>query len=245
MKNVLIFGATSAIAQAVAKILAHRGSDLFLVARNEAKLAAIAQNLQVLGGPSPHCKSIDFSSTDQITNVIREAETTLGGLDVVLIAHGSLPDQQACEADPRQALEAMQANFLSTVAILTAAANELAKQQRGCIVVISSVAGDRGRQSNYVYGAAKGGLTVFVQGLRQRLAKSGVRVITVKPGFVDTPMTAHLPKNLLFAQPETIASGIIQAIEKNKDVVYLPFFWRFIMLVIRSIPERFFKKLKL
>ena len=245
MKSALIFGATSAIAQEVAKILARRGAKLFLVARDETKLSALAENLHVLSGRAPDFRAIDFSSTDQITAVIQQAKDRLGGLDMILIAHGSLPDQSVCENSPKEALEAMRVNLLSVVAILTVAANEMEQQRRGCIAVISSVAGDRGRQSNYVYGTAKGGLTVFLQGLRNRLTKSGVTVVTIKPGFVDTPMTAHLPKNFLFAQPATIASGIIKAVEHKKDVVYLPFLWRFIMLVIRLIPERIFKKLKL
>ena len=245
MKSALIFGATSAIAQEVAKILARQGAKLFLVARDEAKLSALAENLHVLTGHRPEFKEIDFSSIDQIAAVIQQARNRLGGLDMILVAHGTLPDQRICESDPEEALEAMRVNLLSIVAILTVAANEMEQQRRGCIAVISSVAGDRGRQSNYVYGAAKGGLTVFLQGLRNRLAKSGVTVVTIKPGFVDTPMTAHLPKNFLFAQPATIASGIVKGIEHRRDVVYVPFFWRFVMLMIRLIPERVFKKLKL
>jgi hypothetical protein len=245
MKSVLIFGATSAIAQEVAKILALRGARLLLVARDEGKLSALAENLQVLAGQRPDFKGIDFSSTDQIAAVIQQTRNRFGGLDLILVAHGSLPDQRICESNPEEALEAMRVNLLSFVAILSVAANEMEQQRRGCIAAISSVAGDRGRQSNYVYGAAKAGLTVFLQGLRNRLAKSGVTVVTIKPGFVDTPMTAHLPKNFLFAQPATIASGIVKAIEHKRDVVYLPFFWRFVMLVIRLIPERVFKKLKL
>jgi decaprenylphospho-beta-D-erythro-pentofuranosid-2-ulose 2-reductase len=245
MKSALIFGATSAIAQEVAGILGRQGVELFLVGRDETKLSALAENLHVLTGRRPDFKGIDFSSTHQIAGVIQQARNSLTGLDTILVAHGSLPDQRLCESNPEEALEAMRVNLLSAVAILSVAANEMEQQQRGCIVVISSVAGDRGRQSNYVYGAAKGGLTVFLQGLRNRLAKSGVTVVTIKPGFVDTPMTAHLPKNLLFAQPAAIAAGIIKAIEHKRDVVYLPFYWRFVMLMIRLIPEGLFKKLKL
>src|SRR5258706_4649735 len=163
MKSALIFGATSAIAQEVAKILAQQGAKLFLVARDEAKLLSIAENLHVLTGHKPDFKEIDFSSTDQIAVVIQQARNKMEGLDMILVAHGTLPDQRICESNPEEALEAMRVNLLSVVAILTVAANEMEQQRRGCIAVISSVAGDRGRQSNYVYGAAKGGLTVFLQ----------------------------------------------------------------------------------
>jgi len=245
MSNVMIFGATSAIAQEAAKIFAQRGDGLFLVGRDDVKLAALAENLKVLTGQKPDFKGIDFSSTAQITEVIQQATNGFSGLDVVLVAHGSLPDQRRCEENPDESLDAIRVNFLSFVTILTVCANVMEKQKRGCLAVISSVAGDRGRQSNYVYGSAKGGLTTFLQGLRNRLAKSGVSVVTIKPGFVDTPMTAHLPKNFLFAKPSAVAAGIVQAIDRGKDVVYLPFFWRYIMLLICLIPERFFKKLKL
>ena len=119
------------------------------------------------------------------------------------------------------------------------------ERKYGCIAVISSVAGDRGRQSNYIYGTAKGALTLFLQGLRNRLARSNVQVLTLKPGFVDTPMTAHLKKGLLFVSPETIAKGILRSIQKKKNEVYLPWFWYFIMKIIKTIPEFIFKRMKL
>jgi len=140
----------------------------------------------------------------------------------------------------------MDINFLSVVSLLTPIANRFEENKRGTIAVISSVAGDRGRQSNYVYGAAKSGLDAFLQGLRNRRSKADVHVLTIKPGFVDTPMTAHIPeRGPLWAQPEDVAKGIVSAIEKQKYVVYLPRFWSLIMLIIRSIPERIFKKLSL
>jgi decaprenylphospho-beta-D-erythro-pentofuranosid-2-ulose 2-reductase len=136
-------------------------------------------------------------------------------------------------------------NFNSTVAMLTLLANRFEAQGHGCIAVISSVAGDRGRQSNYLYGATKGGLNVFLQGLRNRLFRSGVTVVTLKPGFVDTPMTARTPKNALFASPATAGRAIHRAIETGRDVAYIPAFWRLILLVVKSIPESIFKRLRL
>jgi len=156
-----------------------------------------------------------------------------------------LPDQRECERSVAKTLEAFQTNAISTIALLTEIANRFEARGRGVIAVISSVAGDRGRQSNYVYGAAKGAVNIFTQGLRNRLAKKGVAVVTIKPGFVDTPMTAHLPKNALFASPEYVGARIFKAIERREDVVYVPWFWFFIMTLIRHVPERIFKRLNL
>ena len=149
------------------------------------------------------------------------------------------------EQDYAYTEQALRTNFLSVVSLLTPIANQLEKQHYGCIAVISSVAGDRGRQSNYVYGAAKGALTIFLQGLRNRLQAANVCVLTIKPGFVDTPMTADLKKGALWAKPESVAKGIYRAIKRRKNSVYLPWFWWPIMMVIRHIPEPIFKRLKL
>jgi len=145
----------------------------------------------------------------------------------------------------RCALQELQTNCLSVLSLLTRLANQLEQQGHGCLAVISSVAGDRGRQSNYIYGTAKGALTIFLQGLRNRLGKTGVQVLTIKPGFVDSPMTRDFNKGLLWVKPAKIAEGILKAIDKRKEVVYLPFFWRYIMLIIRLIPEKVFKRLSL
>jgi decaprenylphospho-beta-D-erythro-pentofuranosid-2-ulose 2-reductase len=169
----------------------------------------------------------------------------MGGIDLALIAHGVLGDQQKAQADYAAAEAVLRTNFLSAVSLVTWLANYFENQKRGTLAVISSVAGDRGRKSNYVYGASKGALNVFLDGVRNRIDRSGVNVLTIKPGFVATPMTAHLPKGPLFASPETVAQGIVRAIKGRKDVVYVPGFWAVIMLIIRSIPEAIFKKLNL
>jgi len=245
MSRVLIIGATSAIAQEVAKLYAEKGSKLFLVARDSQKLDQIARDLEVRGAEAVDCLSQDLVSGEQHEMLLNKADETLDGIDIVLIAHGTLPDQKQCEASVNQTLKELQVNFLSIVSLLSLFANYFEKKGRGCLAVISSVAGDRGRQSNYIYGAAKGGLSIFLQGLRNRLNKAGVCVLTIKPGFVDTPMTKDFKKGFLWAQPKPVAEAIVTAIQKRKDVLYVPWFWRWIMVIIRVIPERVFKRMSL
>jgi short-subunit dehydrogenase len=191
------------------------------------------------------CLTADLNDFDLHEAIIAKAVESMGGLDIVLIAHGTLSDQKACEADRRLAELEFRTNCLSVISLLAPIADLFERQGGGCIAVISSVAGDRGRGSNYVYGAAKGAVSLFLQGLRNRLHPKGVHVLTIKPGYVDTPMTAHLENNALFARPEDIARGIHRAIARKKDVVYLPSFWRFVMAIVRHIPEPFFKRLRL
>lgn len=245
MAKILIIGATSAIAIETTKLFAKRGDEVFLVGRSMEKVAAIRSDLEVRGGKVSGALNVDLNDFKEHDRLITTATEALKGLDIVLIAHGTLGDQKACEQDFELAEKEIKTNFLSCVSLLTLIANQMEKKKAGSIAVISSVAGDRGRQSNYIYGAAKGALNLFLQGLRNRLFKSGVHVLTIKPGFVDTPMTAAFKKNILFAKPEQIAKGIVRAIDSKKDTVYLPFFWWGIMWVIKLIPERVFKKLKL
>lgn len=245
MKRILIIGATSAIAEATARLWAARGDALFLVGRKSGRLDAIAADLRVRGAASVICYSMDACDTPAHAPMLEAAVSAMGGLDVALIAHGSLPDQKACEVSVDQTLKEINTNGLSVIALATHLGEKFAEQGRGSLAVISSVAGDRGRQSNYVYGAAKGMVSIFLQGLRNRLAKQGIQVLTIKPGFVDTPMTAAFSKSALWAKPEAIAQGIVRAIDRSKDEVYLPAFWCLIMTIIRHIPERIFKKLSL
>jgi len=244
-KRILIIGATSAIAKETARIFAVRQAHLFLVGRDAAKLAVLAQDLQARGAASVGTLAVDLGDFSRHAEILDAAKTHLGAYDTVLMAHGVLGDQKAAEADYAVADEIFRVNFLSCVSLLTPIANEFEARRWGKIAVISSVAGDRGRQSNYVYGASKGALSVFLQGLRNRLAKAHVQVLTIKPGFVATPMTQHLNQGPLFVGPEVIAKGIVQALEKSKDVVYLPLFWLGIMTIVKAIPEFIFKKLKM
>lgn len=246
--KVVIFGATSTIAQQTARLFVSRGSSVFCIGRDPQKLQALLEDLTVRAGPNQHVDgaSADLARHENRAELFDQAEAVLGGLDAVFIAHGTLPDQKACEQSLEKTLAELNTNALSVIALLLEAANRFERQGNGVIAVISSVAGDRGRQSNYVYGSAKGMVTLFMQGLRNRLYSHNVSVVTIKPGFVDTAMTDGMEKGgLLWSRPEYVARGIAQAMAKGKDVVYLPWFWRWVMLIIRLIPESIFKRLKL
>lgn len=245
MRRVLIVGAGSAIAEATARIFAARGAALFLVGRKAAVLEALASDLEVRGASQVGTEVLDANDVAAHVPMLDRAQALLGGLDTVLIAYGTLSDQQACEGSADLTVRELTNNAVSVAALLTPLAARFEAQRTGTIVVISSVAGDRGRQSNYVYGSAKSLVSTFTAGMRQRLAKSGVAVITIKPGFVDTPMTASFRKGALWAQPQQVAAGIVRAIDRGARVVYLPRFWGLIMLIIRSIPEGVFVRLKL
>ena len=245
MQKILIIGATSAIAEATARLWAGRGDALFLVGRNAQRLEVIAADLRVRGAVSVNCFTMDACDNSRQATMLEAATVAMGGLDVALIAHGSLPDQKACETSVETMLREIDTNALSVIALATRLGQQFEVQGKGSLAVISSVAGDRGRQSNYVYGAAKGMVSLFLQGLRNRLSKKNVQVLTIKPGFVDTPMTAAFTKGALWARPEAVARGIVKAVDKRRDEVYLPGFWRLIMLLIRHIPESLFKKLSL
>ncbi len=245
MSNILIIGATSAIAEHCARLWAARGDTLFLVGRNQERLSVIASDLKVRGAAQVYEQYADLNAIDQQAELIESAYSTLRKIDAVLIAHGTLSDQDACQQSVKLTLDEIQNNALSTVALLTILANHFEQQGLGSIAVISSVAGDRGRASNYVYGSAKAMVTTFTSGLRQRLTSRGVNVVTIKPGFVDTPMTTSFKKGLLWAQPNTVAKQIVKAIDQKKSVVYAPGFWRWIMLIIQHIPNVVFKRIKL
>lgn len=234
--RILVLGATSAIAQAAARIWAARGDEIFLVARNAEKLQAVAADLRTRGG------KVETAVQDLDESALHAALVERAGrADVVLLAHGVLGDAAETDRDPVAAELVLRTNLLGPVRLLTLLAEKA--RPGACLAAISSVAGDRGRAKNGVYGASKAGLDAFLSALRQRMSRSGVRVLTIKPGFVDTPMTAGMRKSPLFASAESVGRGIVRAVESGADVVYLPWYWRFIMLVIRCIPERFFKRL--
>lgn len=245
MRRVLIIGATSAIAEATARHFAAAGDALFLVGRRADRLKAIAADLDVRGAASVGVHSMDVNDLDRHEAMFEVAEKALGGIDTVLIAHGTLADQKACQQDPQLAIKELGTNAVSTIALLTPLANRLEEQGFGTLAVISSVAGDRGRESNYVYGSAKAALDAFLEGLRQRLHKAGVRVVTIKPGFVDTPMTEAFKKGILWTSPERVSKRIYWSLNNSPDVVYVPFYWRYIMLVVRLMPRTVFKAIRL
>jgi len=241
--KVAIIGASSALAYEAAKCFAREGAELFLVGRTLEKLEVVASDLKVRGARRAETFLLDLSDLARHQELWDQALTTLGELDMLLIAHGTLGDQRKCELSVEETLKELQNNCISVISLLTISANYFVQRHRGCIAVISSVAGDRGRKSNYVYGTAKAALTTFLQGLRGRLASSGVTVVTVKPGFVATPMTAHLKSSRLTASAQTVGRGIYEAMVQKKEVVYLPWFWQPVMFIVKSIPESLFKRL--
>ena len=245
MKRVLIIGATSAIAEQVARLCAARGDALALAARDARKLSNIATDLGVRGGTRVAQLPFDAAATATHQALLEQAIDHLGGLDLVLIAHGSLPDQRACEQSVELLRREFETNALSVLSLCTLLAPYFEQQRSGTIAVISSVAGDRGRASNYVYGAAKAAVTAFLSGLRQRLLPAGVQVLTIKPGFVDTPMTAAFAKSPLWAAPQKVAGDIVRAVDTGRAVIYTPWFWWWIMKIITEIPEWMFKRVKL
>lgn len=248
LQRVVIFGVTSAIATEVARQLVAQGSSIFGVGRNELRLRSVLDDLRVRKGVQQVVAGAPADLDDLTLHeaLFDSAQQTLGGVDAVLVAHGTLPDQAHCQESVPETVAQIQTNAVSAIALLTIAARRFEVQGSGVIAAISSVAGDRGRQSNYVYGAAKAMLSTFLDGLRHRLYAKRIAVVTIKPGFVDTPMTAHFAnKGALWASPDEVARGIVRAMRRGQSVVYLPRFWRPVMFAIRHLPERIFLRLRL
>jgi short-subunit dehydrogenase len=244
MKKIIILGATSGIALEVQRQLAHRGRELLLVGRSPQRLAEIGADLAVRGAQRVLTYSADLTSIQQHASIFEFACHNFPDFDTVLLAYGSMHNQKESESSIDILLNELQVNFVSATAILTLFAGDLERRRNGCLAAITSVAGDRGRRSNYVYGSSKGALSLFLQGLRSRLHPAGVRVITIKPGPVQTPMTDHLPNSARFADPEQVARDIVRALERRSpDVLYTPKIWRYIMTAVQQIPEAIFKRL--
>lgn len=225
--NLAILGATSAIAQETARCFAAEGASFFLVARDAAKCEIVAADLRARGAAAADTFIADLSDFSTHAAIANAAPPSI---DVVLIAHGSLPDQKAIDDDPAAQAAAFTLNATSFISLATHFAN-----RTKTLAVIGSVAGDRGRAANYVYGAAKAALHTYCEGLRAR----GVNVVLIKPGWIDTPMTSHMRKNPLFATAQTAGRIIHDAIVANRAVVYVPWFWRWISLIVRMLPARF------
>ena len=245
LARVVVFGATSAIAQAVARRLAARGARLHLVGRDPEKLEAVRADLAARGAAAVTTSIADLDQLARHRALVDEAERALGTIEAALVAQGTLSHQGECEADFDRTAAEWLTNFIAPACLAAELANRMEARGAGTIAVIGSVAGDRGRRTNYVYGTAKGALAIFLQGLRGRLYAKGVKVVTLKPGFVDTPMTAAFRKGLLWASPDQVAAGIVRAMERGTPEVYLPWFWRPIMFILRHVPERIFVKLKI
>ncbi len=245
-RKILLLGATSTIIRQVALRLISKNDKVCLAARNTEEAARIAADLKVrLQLKEVFVKKFDTSDMDSHQSMIESVCHDLGGLDVVVVGTGELGDQIKARVSIPIVKAIIDSNYVGIATTLSVVAEFMEKQKSGCICVLSSVAGDRGRQSNYIYGSAKSGITTFLQGLRNRLSPHGVRVITMKLGFVDTKMIAGKTGMFLVASPEATADCIVKKINTGADVVYYPFFWRYIMLIIKSIPEFIFKKLNL
>jgi short-subunit dehydrogenase len=244
--RVIILGATSAIAEATARLYAAEGADLLLVGRQTARLSAIAADLKVRGAARAETAVCDLAETQGIEARLHGFIEQIGGVDHILIAYGILGEQAEAERDLAAAEDIIRVNFNSAAAWSLAAASELEKLARGSLVVIGSVAGDRGRRANFIYGAAKAGLAALVEGIAHRFANHGPRAVLVKPGPTITPMTEGLDrKGLLWATAPQIAAVVRRAADRGGPVVYAPWFWRFIMLVIRALPASIFNRMNI
>ncbi|MFN9677831.1 MAG: SDR family oxidoreductase [bacterium] len=244
-ERLLVIGATSAIATGVARRYAARKARIGLIGRRADALDSLAADLRVRGAAEVETWVLDANDIARHADCLDAAWHRFDGFDHVLVAHGVLPDQTECERSVQAALASFDTNARSVLALLLLLAARLESQGSGSLAVISSPAGDRGRQSNYVYGAAKASVSVLAAGLRHRLAARGVRVLTILPGFVDTPMTSGSRKGPLWASAEKVAADIERAIDGGFGVVYTPWFWRWIMLLIRHVPERVFIRTRL
>jgi short-subunit dehydrogenase len=244
-RKILVLGATSGIAEATCRIWASQGASLFLVGRNAEKLATVAADLRTRGASYVDTAVADLDDTDKHPALLAHAINSLTGMDIAYLAHGVLGNQLNAEQDFNTAAHILHTNFMAPVSLLTWLANFCVQRRAGTLAVISSVAGDRGRKSNYVYGASKAGLSAFLGGLRNRVDREGVTVLTIKPGPVKTAMTSGMKGSEKFADVNKVAQSIVSAIDNRKDNVYVPFQWQPIMFVVRNIPERVFKKLNL
>ncbi len=245
MKKVIVFGGASAIATEIEKLFAAEGAELCLLDTKMSRLQAVRDD--ILARYKTRIELIEFNALDfgNHNQAFHQAVETLGGVDIVLVAYGTLPNQEKAQNDIEYAIEHFNINATSIISLSSIVANYFEEKGSGTLAVISSVAGDRGRKSNYLYGSAKGAISIFLQGLRNRLSRKNVSVITIKPGIVDTPMTAHLPKNFLFAKVDVVARSIFEGINALKDIIYVPGYWRLIMCVIKHVPETIFKRLNL
>ncbi len=243
MTRILIIGATSGIAEQCSRIWAARGAHLFLVGRKLDRLKAIAADLDIRGASKVDVYQLDVDELEDHLAMLEAATKELGTIDIALTAHGTLANQKECESAIEDTLKEVHTNGVATLSLMSHLANLFEVQGEGTIAVLSSVAGDRGRASNYIYGSAKAMTSAFASGLRQRLWRKGVKVLTIKPGFVATPMTERFEKGFLWADPEKVAQQIVKAIDRGRDELYTPRFWFLIMAVIKWLPESLFKRM--
>ena len=243
-RKALILGATSAISQAFARKLVSEGWGLTLVGRNSEQLEIIQSDLNARTDAECELRQLDFCELERHESFFEQLFIADNQYELVFICYGIMCEQEVTATDFELAKGEIESNYLSVVSLLTHLTKHFENSGKGTIAVVSSVAGDRGRQTNYVYGSAKAGLSCYLSGLRARMASKGVHVATIKPGFVDTPMTADMKKGLLFSTPEKVAGAIDKALKRKRNVVYVPWFWFWIMLIIKHIPEVIFKRLR-
>lgn len=240
----IILGATSSMARAFARAVSQKGDAVFLAGRDMADLKVIAQDCALRGAAQAEAISFDARKPDGFSKIISRLELQDGQINAAVFV-GSMPEQDDVDADPSLIDGTITDNFAGPARFLQLLAPVMEERGGGTVVGVGSVAGDRGRVGNYVYGAAKAGFHTYLSGLRNRLTRSGGHVVTVKPGFVDTAMTWGIEGMFLVAPPEKVAQDILGAVAKKKNTIYTPFFWRYIMLIIRSIPEPIFKKMSI
>jgi len=240
----IILGASSAMARATARALAATGAGLLLAGRDATDLAAMAADCRLRGARFAEVVAFDARDAGSLQPLLDRVGAEEGTLNAAVFV-GSMPAQAEIDADPGLIGRVVAENYTGPAEFLHRLAPMLEARGGGAIVGVGSVAGDRGRLGNYVYGAAKAAFHTYLSGLRNRLGRSGVQVLTVKPGFVDTAMTWGLPGMFLVASPEAVARAILKGVRRRRSVIYAPFFWRWIMLIIRAIPEPIFRKLKI
>lgn len=243
--KVLILGGYSGIAQKVGELLAAEGSSLFLVGRNKEKLEIVAKHFEVLGAKNVWVEQADLNNLDNHKMIIEKAINTLMGLDLLLVCYGILPDQKKLEQNPEKILVNYYTNSISIIHFVSLIANFFESKNAGIIAVVTSVAGERGRKTNYFYGSAKACVDVFLDGLRHRLFRTNVKVVTIKPGIVDTAMTKDIENKILIAKPEVVATDIIRGIRNGKNIIYTPWYWKYIMAVLKILPNSLFNRLNI
>src|SRR4030095_7890230 len=244
--SLLVLGASSLIAQAAAAKFAEAGHEIIFAGRDTGEIQRLANDFQIRYKINCYAELFDALAYDTHKKFLEDVRAKMPDINYVLIAFGYLGTQEKAQSDFSEAHKIIDTNYTGVVSVCELISAEFEGRKNGNIAVISSVAGDRGRQSNYMYGSAKAGLTSYTSGLRSRLTKSGVNVLTIKPGFVDTPMTYGMPlPKMLVASAQKVGKDIYKAMIKRKSIVYTPFYWSWIMRVVKSIPEFIFRKLKL
>jgi decaprenylphospho-beta-D-erythro-pentofuranosid-2-ulose 2-reductase len=241
IKKIVVLGATSGIAQPLLRMMAREGKEFLLVARSQQRLDAVRTDLLARGAAQVLTFEADLVTSQEL--VVSFAKECFPDFDTLLLTYGTMLDQALCQVSAEYAVRELETNMLSAVAVLTAFAQYFEARSSGTIAVITSVAGERGRRSNYVYGAAKGGLGIFLQGLRSRMYQHGIRVLTIKPGPVVTAMTAGRHNLPMLVNAEVVAVDIYRALHPGTDVIYTPARWKWIMAAVQMIPEVVFKKL--